>query len=155
MIEKWKDIPTWNGLYKVSNYGRLKKVYKTHEKILTCYKNKTGYYTIVLQHKDRREIWFLHRLVAITWFRDLQNNEVVHHKNKITICNCINNLQIKEKSEHSFDHNTGKKHSQQTKRKQSLALKGRTPWNKGKKASLELIQKRIEGKRKNRSNKHE
>ena len=149
--EEWKDVPTWNGVFQVSNYGR---VYNTiTNNILKGSRKKKGYYEVVLCHKGRRENWQFHVLVATVWKRaPIKGKEDCHHKNMMKCCNCVFNIQIKEKSQHIREHKTGKegtphtqqwkrkmsearkgfKHSQQAKRKMSESRKGRVAWNKGK-----------------------
>ena len=40
--EIWKDIKNYEGLYQVSNLGRVKSLYKKQETILKYQKNKTN-----------------------------------------------------------------------------------------------------------------
>ena len=104
--EEWKDVPTWNGVFQVSNFGR---VYNTITKrFLKGHKDKDGYYQIVLYHKPRRKKWRLNRLVATVFQRPLQKNEDVHHKNQIKEDNNNDNLMIIEKGQHTIKHHTGK-----------------------------------------------
>ena len=120
-VEEWKDVPSWNGIFQVSNYGR---VYNTITRnILKCSKKKSGYYQVVLCHKERRENWQLHVLVATVWQRELvEGKEDAQHINQMKCCNCTFNIQIKDKSQHIREHKIGKKgtpHTQQWKRKMS------------------------------------
>lgn len=57
MQEKWKDIPTWEGIYKNSNFGRVKRLYKNgNERILNPFV-ECGYYHVKLTYKGREETW--------------------------------------------------------------------------------------------------
>jgi len=59
--------------------------------------------------------------------------EIVHHINKNTRDNSIENLQLLSWQEHSFLHHKNKIVSNETRQKQRLAKIGCIPWNKGKK----------------------
>jgi len=50
--EEWKDIPKFNGAYKISNIGRVKSYNRSKGKILTPAINKHGYLRIHLYDRD-------------------------------------------------------------------------------------------------------
>ena len=107
----WKDIPTWEGIYQVSNFGRIKRLKGGRVKQDQIYLGKdagNGYYRFVLTYGKRKERWDVHRLVASVWHRCLQNNEDVHHKNEFKFCNCCWNIEIKTHSKHSEEHKKGR-----------------------------------------------
>lgn len=65
-LEIWKDIPNYEGLYQVSNYGIIKsleriiirndnKPYHQQEHIMKKYLRKNGYWYVVLSKKG--QIW--------------------------------------------------------------------------------------------------
>ena len=125
-VEEWFDIPTWIGIFKLSNYGRVKRLYKNgHERILNGQQDKDGYIHVSLQHKGRKEGWQVNRLMATVFQRPILETEHAHHKNHFPWCNCVQNIQIKDSSEHLREHKTGKPCSQQKKQQISKALKGR------------------------------
>lgn len=45
-MEEWRDIKGYEGLYQVSNLGRIKSVYRNH--IMKVRLDKYGYYQIGL-----------------------------------------------------------------------------------------------------------
>ncbi len=49
-MEEWRDIPNYEGLYQVSNMGRVKK--SKRNSIITQNKSKTGRYKVML-HKNK------------------------------------------------------------------------------------------------------
>ena len=103
--EKWKDIPTWEGIYQVSNYGRIKRHFKNgKDSFLTPFATKNGYYNIKLTYKGRQETWKVHRLVMTVFERPLLDTEDVHHKNELKWCNAFFNLQIKNHKDHVKEH---------------------------------------------------
>ena len=145
MTEQWKDIWWTQGVFQVSNYGR---VYNTKTKrYLKGIKEKRGYISVELHYNGTKEVWRLNRLVCTVWQRPMLENEDAHHKNHLKCCNCIWNLQIKDSSQHIREHNKSRVYSQQTKRKISES-------NKGKKLSSEAIAKRTATRRRNKNGKY-
>ena len=67
MKEIWKDIKDYEGLYQVSNWGRVKSMNYNHsgkEKILKTGTYKSGYLYVVLYKNNKRRHLSIHRLVA-------------------------------------------------------------------------------------------
>lgn len=94
MEEMWKDIPDYEGLYQVSNMGRIRRMvfinqYTTKPmiRIRKAFALKNGYLAIVL-HKDGGEkSCYVHRLVAEA-FCEKNGGNVVNHLD----CNRQNNV---------------------------------------------------------------
>ena len=70
MIETWKDIKEYEGLYQVSDLGRVKslpKPYKNNaiskEKILKQRINDNGYCVVDLYKDSKRKVYRVHKLV--------------------------------------------------------------------------------------------
>ena len=85
MIEEWKDIPNFEGLYQASTHGRIKSLDTIKEytnfkgkvcrqfkkgKILKPYKQAGEYLTVTLYKDGIEEFWFVHRLVALTFLKN-------------------------------------------------------------------------------------
>ena len=78
--EEWRDIEGYEGLYQVSNYGRVKSLdrYVTTKKGIRLYKGKIlspakdrfGYLNVVLSKKCIQTTFKVHRLVAMA-FQDV------------------------------------------------------------------------------------
>ena len=67
MKEIWKDIKDYEGLYMVSNWGRVKSMNYNHsgkEKILKTGTYKSGYLYVVLYKNNKQKHFSIHRLVA-------------------------------------------------------------------------------------------
>lgn len=100
MDEVWKDIPGFENLYQISNYGKVKSLsrkcpspygfYFTKEKILKSSKNQKGYLTIKLNNKktNYKHSFPIHRLVAIAFIPNPDNKPQVNHID----CNKTNNF---------------------------------------------------------------
>lgn len=103
MKEIWKDIVGYEGLYQVSNFGRVKSFYGKKE-ILTNRPDRDGYYRTTLVKNKKRKDYYVHRLVAQNFIADIQDKQV-NHKNGIRTDNNPNNLEwctCKENIHHSI-----------------------------------------------------
>ena len=66
MDEIWKDIEGYEGMYQVSNLGRVKSLSNSrtrHEKILVPIKNKGYFYVRLFQSAKCKRV-YIHTLVA-------------------------------------------------------------------------------------------
>ena len=83
--ERWLPIKGYEGLYEISNYGRVRSLNyrnKGIRKVLTCHA-KQGYYIKVALVKDGVSKYYrVHRLVAQAFLPEpLEGQTQVHHKN--------------------------------------------------------------------------
>lgn len=87
--EIWKDIGSYEGLYQVSNLGRVKslkrwdvsqKEYIDGERFLTPTDNGKGYLIVGLRKEAKRQNHYVHRLVASAFVE------------KPDGCNCVNHI---------------------------------------------------------------
>lgn len=105
--EEWQDIQGYEGLYQVSNYGRVKSLGRISkrksrwggqytvvmkEKIKTPFKNNKGYYMIHLNNNGKESNLLIHRLVGKAFIPNPYNNPEIDHKNENKNDNKINNL---------------------------------------------------------------
>lgn len=106
-MEYFKDVPGYEGLYKISNYGKIislpRKVknrygYKTTEEcFLKPQSNKRGYLQFRIYKNGRGETKTIHRLVMSS-FRGLSKKEINHiDGNKLN--NALCNLEYCTRSE--------------------------------------------------------
>lgn len=149
-VEEWKDVPTWEGIYQCSNYGRIKRFLKLKngtikQQIHLGTKTEDGYLFFTLKYYKRKERWFVHRLVATVFQRPLKFKEVAHHKNNFPWCNCNFNIQIKSNFKHLSDHHSGMKMPPEAVEKSKP-----TQFKKGQKFSQQIVAKREETKRQKR-----
>ena len=139
IAEIWKDIQGYEGLYQVSNLGRVKSLgrfvdklkchYWQEEKILKLHKKHNGYLGVILLKDRKFKNFKVHRLVALAFIPNPENKPQIDHINAIKTDNTVNNLRWVTAKEnirnplnmvHLIGKNHpmfGKKHSEETKNK--------------------------------------
>ncbi len=101
--EIWKDIIGYEGLYQISNLGRIKSLprirniryrpYMTKERILTPTIGNNGYCYIMFQLNSVPKRYLVHRLFAIHFIPNPENKPQINHKNGIKHDNIPTNLE--------------------------------------------------------------
>lgn len=91
--EIWKDIPGYEGRYKISNYGKVWSYFK--KDFMSIYIDKDGYSRVALFKDGKQKQLQVHRLVAQTFIPNPDNLPVVRHKVSIVNGgdNSVDNLQ--------------------------------------------------------------
>ena len=96
MEEIWKDIKGYEGLYKVSNTGKIKSLNYRHtgrEKMLNLSVNNKGYLIVKLWKNRKFKSFRLHRLVAEAFIPNPNNLPFINHKSEIKTQNNVENLE--------------------------------------------------------------
>lgn len=98
MEEEWKDIANFEGLYQVSNLGRVKSLPKVgsgghNGVILSPSKDKDGYLLVYLYASRKRVACKVHRLVAKAFIPNPYSFPQVNHKDEVKDNNCFTNLE--------------------------------------------------------------
>lgn len=108
--ENWKNIYGYEGLYKISDKGRVKSlkrtrigkgggIYPVDEKILKNRKTPNGYLQCCLLKNGLKKFISIHRLVATHFIYNPENKPQVNHKNGIKHDNNVGNLEWATQSE--------------------------------------------------------
>lgn len=123
MEEVWKNINGYNGLYQVSNLGRVRSMPRvinrsigtcvTKERILKTFQLKGGYVNVMLRINGKSVNHNVHRLVAETFIPNINPNyDCVNHIDGNKANNRIDNLEWCNHSInclHSYDNGMSKK----------------------------------------------
>ena len=112
--ECWKDIEGYEGLYQVSNLGRVKSLRRSavlgknirevKEKIIKPFITNKGYYQILLSKKGKTSHKYVHRLVAMAFIPNPNEYIIINHKDENPLNNCVDNL---EWCDYSYNNNYG------------------------------------------------
>lgn len=92
MEEIWKDVVGYEGLYKISNHGRLISLKYGKEKILKFGKAR-GYLQTNLHKNGKFKKAFIHRLVASAFIDNPDDLPQVNHKDENKTNNNACNLE--------------------------------------------------------------
>lgn len=93
MIEIWKNLPDYDGIYQISNYGRVKSLYNYRKGNILTPRIKKGYYVVGLRKNGIRKWHLIHRLVASAFIMNENNYPQVNHKDENKLNNCVDNLE--------------------------------------------------------------
>lgn len=110
MTERWKPVVGWDGLYEVSNLGRVKclKRHRVCERILKPSLAGKGYRKVQLVHKDRREHHYVHELVLSAFVGPRPDGQESAHWNGARDDNKLSNLRWDTKpGNHADKHRHG------------------------------------------------
>lgn len=105
LFEEWRDVAGYEGLYEVSNFGRVRSVDRYVSrgckgavlfkgKILKKRTNIDGHITVQLYDKNHNvKTAFVHRLVAEAFIPNPENLPFVNHKDERPKNNFVENLE--------------------------------------------------------------
>lgn len=121
LLEAWEIIPEYEGLYEVSNMGRVRSLdrsVKGKDGVIRFHKGRTlrgsignsGYLRITLCKNGDFKYFSLHQLVlmAFTDYTPGNINQVVDHINNVKTDNRLENLQVITQRENTSKDKTGK-----------------------------------------------
>lgn len=91
MKEIWADIKGYEGIYQVSNYGRVKNVQRG--RIRKPAEDKDGYYQIKLSKNGAFTTQKVHRLVGLAFIKNNKNLPLINHKDENKKNNYYENLE--------------------------------------------------------------
>ena len=104
MKEVWKEVKGYEGLYEVSNTGKVKSLYGWNGKKHVCRQRimrptivDMGYgyrrYVINLCKEGKKKHYSVHRLIAEAFLPNPNNYKVVNHIDCNPLNNCVENLE--------------------------------------------------------------
>jgi hypothetical protein len=96
MGEIWKDIEGYEGLYQVSNLGRIKSLKRKRIRILKLFHDKGGYIWVSLRKDNIGHRMYVHHLVAFAFISGLSKE--INHKDGDKSNNNANNLEWSNRS---------------------------------------------------------
>lgn len=102
MDSAFKDIPGYEGLYKISTCGAVISV--ARDRILSPTRHKDGYLLVGLSKNSNRKFFTIHRLVMLAFVGSSDCH--VNHRNGIKDDNRLENLEYvspKENQQHALE----------------------------------------------------
>ena len=96
IVEIWKDIEGYEGLYRVSNCGRVKRIVGRgclKEREIKWHKCHHDYFQVKLFKQGEQKHILVHRLVAQTFIPNPANLPQINHKDENKANNHIDNLE--------------------------------------------------------------
>ena len=100
MNEEWKDIKGYEGLYQISNLGRVKSLryankqaFYKREKLLKGANDKDGYLQVTLCKNNTKKTCRIHKLVAESFLDNPYNYSCINHKDENKQNNNYKNLE--------------------------------------------------------------
>lgn len=131
MEEVWKPIPYYEGLYEVSNLGRVKSLnYNRTGKpqVMSQRIDKGGYCYIKLFNKNHQQKFEkVHRLVALAFIPNPNGYPCVNHKDEIKTNNSVNNL---EWCTHHYNNAYGTRGNRISCTRMTMSVSGSLPENR-------------------------
>ena len=100
-IEIWKDIEGYEGLYQVSNRGRVKSLsrkvtnamFSINEHFVKVVDNGNGYKSVSLWKDNKGKHFYVHRLVALAFVPNYNGYKYINHKDEDKSNNDVSNLE--------------------------------------------------------------
>lgn len=102
--EEWRDIPNYEGLYQVSNLGRVRSLdrivrrndgvdVRHKSRILKPRDNGNGYLYVDIHNGGITKRMYIHRLVAMAFLSNPNGYDEINHKSDIKSDNSVGNLE--------------------------------------------------------------
>lgn len=154
--EEWRDIKGYEGLYQVSNFGR---VWSNITNRIMKQKLSSEYFQIGLSKNNKQTFYCIHRLVAQAFIRNPNNYPCINHKDENKYNNISSNLEwctykynnnygtrlkrIRESNSGENHYLYGKHLSEEIKEKISKSMKGNIISEKNKERTREIRSKKV------------
>ena len=112
MEEEWKNIIGYEGIYQVSNFGRVRSLdrylyfgsqYCLFKGKIMKQSNLKGYRTVMLSNNNHRKRFLVHRLVGLAFIENINNKPQIDHINGIKSDNRVDNIRwVTDKENSNF-----------------------------------------------------
>lgn len=96
MVEVWKPVKDYEGIYEISNIGRVRSKHKhtkSKDGIIKERKTRNGYCHVELWKNGTGVDRYIHRLVALAFIPNPNNLPEINHKDENPSNNCVDNLE--------------------------------------------------------------
>ncbi len=121
MTERWKPIISYEGVYEVSDMGRIKRIAADRHnlvgRILKLQKNHDGYSIVSLCKNSKLKTFLVHRLVLKSFIGSFPKGFESNHKNGSRSDARLENLEI-------VTHSENQKHSYRVLNRQPVNVQG-------------------------------
>jgi len=112
MDEEWRPVEGYEGLYEVSNLGRVKSLHPRNSgKIRALKVKRNGYIAVTLSRNGKLKTVTVHQLVAQAFIPNPRNLKEVNHLNEIKSDNRSENLAWATRRENVLYGTRGENHS--------------------------------------------
>lgn len=119
--EIWKDVKGYEGLYQISNLGKIKRLSRLsyqrfgklllNEKVMSNVIDNNGYVVVSLTNNKKQRKFLVHRLIAIHFIKNNNNLPCINHIDGNKQNNDISNLEwcsYSQNNKHALDNNLRK-----------------------------------------------
>lgn len=147
--EVWKSVAGYEGLYSVSNYGRIKSLEKTVQgtdgKIrvlkprIKKYAISNGYPVVSLCKDSITRVKFVHRIIALAFLPNPEHKPNVDHINRNTLDFRLENLRWTTQKENMNNPNSVEYCRQHVNKKETALLANETKRQKGTKTAPRMV----------------
>ena len=118
--EYWKEVIGYEGIYEVSNKGKIRSSKdkttkstlhgerKWKQRILKQKTDKKGYKRVTLYKEKIPDTFLVHRLVAMSFINKIEGKELINHIDCNPSNNYVSNLEWcthKENNDHAWENN--------------------------------------------------
>jgi hypothetical protein len=108
MVEEWREIKDFEGIYEVSNFGNVRSLMSKKDgfRNLKLSANNTGYFMVRPHKGGLGKTCKVHRLVAETFIPNPYNKRTVNHIDGNKTNNHVSNLEWSthsENTQHAYD----------------------------------------------------
>ena len=114
--EIWKNIENYEGLYQVSNFGKVRSVKRKVKGLngieqvfkgrILIPENIKGYHRVTLSKKNKQTRQLVHRIVAVCFISNIEEKRCVNHIDGNRFNNNVSNLEWcthSENEKHSYN----------------------------------------------------